>query len=157
MGNHRLVGGEAGVGIDNLVARACESVDRVEEQGLGAGGYHDLVRAELKASKGSSFFSDGGAQFRQSLGWAVARMSIGEGLHGGLPDVIGSREIRLTDLEMDDLPAVGLEFLRPPQYIKSRFAGKLSRSFMQHRKYDSQRRTDSTLESLRPEHQTAAL
>ena len=132
MGYHRLVGGKAGVGVDDLVARARESVDRIEEQGLGAGGYHDLVRAELEASKGSSLFGDGGAQLRQSLGWAVARMSVGEGSHGGLFDVIGGREIGLTDLEMDDLLAGGLEFLRPPQYVKSRFTGKLSRSFMQH-------------------------
>ena len=59
-------------------------------------------------------------------------MSIGEGSYGGLFDVVGGREIGLTDLEMDDLLAGGLEFLRPPQYVKSRFTGKLSRSFMQH-------------------------
>ena len=59
-------------------------------------------------------------------------MTLGQGTRRGLLDMRGRRKIRLADLEMDDLLAGGLEFLRPPQYVKSRFTGKLSRSFMQH-------------------------
>ena len=59
-------------------------------------------------------------------------MSFIQGPGGGGPDVSRGWKIRLADLQVDDLPAGGLELLRPPQDIECRFPGELSRTFMQH-------------------------
>ena len=61
--------------------------------------------------------------------------SDGDVRRGGYPKTRRAGQdgtIRVRVIPLQDLLAAGLEFLRPPQYIKSRFAGKLSRSFMQH-------------------------
>jgi len=72
---------------------------------------------------------NGGARFRHTLGGAVLRVAFPQSLLPSLNDVAGSREIRLTNLQVDDAFPLRFERARFGQYLKCRLGSEAGHSF----------------------------
>jgi hypothetical protein len=113
--DRRLVDGKARVGIDDLVARLAHRQDREEQEGLRAVADEHPLRRHLDAAGARQLLGDGRPEAGQAGARAVVRRACPHGGEGRLRDVLGCREVRLADLQMDDVPALRFELARPGQ------------------------------------------
>src|SRR5437867_488312 len=71
-------------------------------------------------------------KYRQAGRRAVVRVSVAKRLRPGLDDVRRRREIRLTDLEVDDPPPLRLERRRPREHLERRLRPEPLEAARQH-------------------------
>ena len=107
--NHRLVNGEAGIGIDDLGAGFRESQQHVEHDGFGAGRHYHLLPVRVDSANLAAVAGHGLAQFGQARRGAVVGVSILQRFHAGLYDVLRRLKVRLADFEVDYFPALGFK------------------------------------------------
>jgi hypothetical protein len=68
---------------------------------------------------------DRDAQVEEPARGAVARLAIVERTHGGLDDVGRGGEIRLADLDVENLPALPLELFGTREHVERTFGAKV--------------------------------
>ena len=112
----RLVAGEAGVGSDHLVARFEQGQHGQEDERLGSRGDDDLLWGEPHASPPAGVLGQGLAQGGDARRWIVAGLPRGDGPDARQGDVWVGLEVRLADLQVDDLPPLGLQRLSAGQH-----------------------------------------
>ena len=105
------VGHPVGRGDDDLLALVDEGLDEVEEGALGPGGDDDLLGRVFDPEVLLEALGDGLAQGEDAVAIGVSCEVVADGLDPGLLDVLGRREIRLADAEVDDVDALGLHGL----------------------------------------------
>ena len=113
-----LVNREARVGIKDLDPRFSEHQDREEHRHLAAGDDQDQLRRNLDPVPTEEIGRDRRAQLRDAVGGRVPVMAVSERLATGLDDVLGRREIRLADTEIDDRAALRRERIGASQHLE---------------------------------------
>ena len=98
-------------GDDDLVALVDDGEDDVADLLLGTVADHDLLGCEVQAVLTLQLLADGLAQRHVARHGRVEREVLVDGLLGGLLDVGGGVEVRFADAHVDDVEALGLEFL----------------------------------------------
>ena len=86
--------------------------------GLAPGRHDDAVRRGLHPAVALEEGGDGLAQRRDARRGHVVGVAFAQRLDGGLDDVRGGREVRLADLQVNDLVASGLHGLGPGEYFE---------------------------------------
>src|SRR5262249_45172658 len=117
----RLVDRESRVRVDDLVAGIHEGHDREEHDRLTARRDHDLFRRDGHAARRAHVLANRLAELGQPGGGPVVRGTLVEGALGGVADVTGCVEVRLTDLEVDDLATRALQRLGPRENLERGF------------------------------------
>ena len=98
---------------DDLVTLVAQHGERSEHGVLAAVGHEDLAGVAGEPRIAQRLDRDGVLQLRQTTGRAVAMvLDVASGLHGGLDDVLGRREVGLTGAEADDVLPRSLQGLR---------------------------------------------
>ena len=105
-----MVGGETGIGVDNLIARRDQRQSREEEAGLRAGTDHHHVGGDRHAATRARVRRDQFAKFHQSRGRRVARETFFDGVHSRTRHMFGCAKIRLAEFEMQNLAAFSFHF-----------------------------------------------
>ena len=85
---------------------------------LGAGNDQDQVRRHLDPMTAQEIGRDRRTQRRDPVRRRVPVMSVGERLATGLDDMLGGREIRLADAEIDDRATLGGERIGAGQHLE---------------------------------------
>ncbi len=116
--NHALVNREPGVGVEDLDTRLAEDQDREEHRDLAAGDDQHQIRRNFDPVAAQEIGRDRGTQRRDAVRRRIAVMAVGERLAPGLDDVLGGREIRLADAEIDDRAALGGERIGAGQHLE---------------------------------------
>ena len=116
--DHALVNREPGVGVEDLDPRLAEHQDAEEHRDLGAGNDQDQVRRHLDPMAAQQIGRDRRTQRRDPVRRRVPVMSVGERLATGLDDMLGGREIRLADAEIDDRATLGGERIGAGQHLE---------------------------------------
>ena len=110
--DRRLVDREAGIGIDDLVSRVAGGEDAEEEERLRTGSDENVLRADVDSAGLREVLRGRLAQLRDPRGRAVVRLAGAQRLRCDVADVERRREVRLADLEVDDVAALPFERLR---------------------------------------------
>ena len=126
--NHRLVDGKAGVGVDDLGAGFRQGQQRIEHNGLGPGGNHNLLPVGVNAPHFAAVAGHGLPQFRQTGRRAVVRIAVLQSLDAGLDNVGRGLKIGLPDFQVDDFAALGFQGAGPRQHFKSGFGAQTAHS-----------------------------
>ena len=109
---HELrIAGVVGVGEDHLVARVDQRAEEQQHRGRGARGHQDLVRRYRHAVAGVVVLGDRLAQRQDPEGVGVAGAPVLERLLGRLADDGRRVEVRLPELQVDDVDPLPLEGL----------------------------------------------
>ena len=107
--DHGLEDGEAGVGVDDLVAGLGQGEDGEEHDGLGAGHDDDGVGGEFDAADGAGVAGDGIAEFGQAGSGAIVGVALMEGFGPGVDDILRGIEVGFADLHVYDVLALGFQ------------------------------------------------
>jgi len=97
--------GKPGLGIDDLVALLAEGEDPEEHDRLGSRGDDDPVGRVVWPPCPLEVVAHGFTELGEARRGDVMRVPAVQGVHGGLDDVGGRVEVRLADLQVDDLAA----------------------------------------------------
>ena len=103
------VDGIAGVRHQHLVARLDHGEEQEVKDVLAAGDEHHLFRSGLHTGVPGHVAGGRLAHLPDAAGRGVVGGTFADGADGGLGDVVGGREVGLADLQMDDVPTLGLE------------------------------------------------
>ena len=114
----------AGVGQDHLVAPLHAGQQREEEHVLGARYQHHLGRVGLHSETRGHESRDRLAHLHDPARRGVVRVARVHCRYRRFDDVVGGREIRLADLEVDDLAAFGLQPPGPGQHLEGAFCAQ---------------------------------
>jgi len=116
--DHRLINGEAGVGINNFIANIRERQHGKENDWLAAWDDHYPIAGDFNSAAALHIVGDGLAQFRQSRRRAIVRPSSFEGFDAGLNDVLGRIKVGLANFQVDDIFALTLQGARLVQHFE---------------------------------------
>ena len=116
--DHRGVDGKAGVRVDRFIARVEQGEQCVEHDWLRARRDDDLRRIDGEAAPRPQICGDRVAELDDTGGWRVVRLAPLERRDAGR-DHRGRRvEVRLADLQMDDVAAFRLERSRLREHLE---------------------------------------
>ena len=126
--DHRLVDGKARVGIDHFRARLRQGQQHVEHDGLGPRRNHHLLPVRVDSPNLAAVARHRLPQFRQARRGAVVGVPVPQRLHPGLHDVLRRFKVRLSDLQVDNLPSLGFKGARFGQHLKGGFGTQAAHS-----------------------------
>ena len=138
--DRRLVDREARVGVHDLVAGPAGGEDREEEERLGARAHQHALGVDRDAARARQLGGRGLAQLGQPGARAVVRLARAHRRAAGLDDVRRGREVRLADLEVDDVAPRALQRPRPRQHRERGLRPELSDPARQRRSRPHARR-----------------
>ena len=127
------IAGVVGIGDDHLVALLEKGREEDHHGRRGAGGDEDLIGRNGHAVALSIMIADRLPQFQEAETVGVVGLPLLQGAHAGLLDALRRVEIRLSDLEMDDIFAAPFHLLRGFQDIHDDEGRDLRGSFSDHR------------------------
>ena len=122
--DHRLVDGEAGVGIDDLGAGLGDGQQHVEHDGLGPRRNHHLLPVGIDAAHLPAVAGHGLAEFRQPRRGAIVGVAVLQRLDAGLDDVLRRLKVGFADFQVDNLAPLRLQRPRPGQHLKGGFGSQ---------------------------------
>ena len=106
--DHRLVYGEAGVGVQDLIAGVHQREHGEKHDRLAARGDHHVVGLDLDVAGLGDLFGDTCPYVRQTRRRTVVGEPVSQGFDASLDDVGRSVEVRFSDLQVDDVLALRL-------------------------------------------------
>ncbi len=101
----------AGVRDDDLVARIEQGAEEQQHRRRRALAHDDVLGVDVDAVRGIEVERYGLAQARQAERLRVAGVAVLHRLLGGVLDDVGGGQVRIADLQTDDVAPFGLEFL----------------------------------------------
>ena len=122
--DHGLVDGEAGVGVEHLVAGFQQSQQGEEQDGFGAWHHHYLLGRDPDAAAGGDLLGDGFPQLRVALGRAVVCPALLQGGLSGGHNVRLGGEVRLADFQVDNVTSGRFQLAGPRQHLKRRLGSQ---------------------------------
>src|ERR1700756_3887364 len=87
--NHRLVDGETGIGIDDLIPFINQRKDRKKNNGFAAGDYDYFVAGHFSAASAANVCGEGCAEIGQAGRRAVMRPTLAQSINPGLDYIRG--------------------------------------------------------------------
>ncbi len=128
----RFVYGKSRIRVYYLVPLVDEREDGKEENGLGSGRYHDVLRFDLDAPVLRKELGEYLPYLGHPRRWPIVGISAVQGLYRGVYDISGRIEIGFAYLQMDDIPSGGLHGLGPGEHFESRLRAQPAHPFSQH-------------------------
>ncbi len=119
--DHRLVDGEAGIGIDDFVSLIDEGEDGMENDGLSAGNDDHFLARNRDIASAADVVGNGLAQVRQAGGGTVVSPSLVEGVDSGFDDIGRRVEVGLADFQVNDLFALFFKGAGADSELQRRF------------------------------------
>ena len=129
--DHRFVDREAGIRVDDFVARLEQREHGEEDDRLAARHHRDMLRPDLDAARPRDIRRDRLAQLGKALRRAVVRPAVVQRLFGRFDDVRRRGEIGLADFQVHHAAALRFERAGLHQHIEGRFDPDATHPFCQ--------------------------
>ena len=117
--HQRAIDGISRIRDDHLVARLHQRQEREQQQVLASRRQHDVLHARGHSRRACHVAGGRLPNLGDAARRGVVRRAILDRAHRRIGDVLRCGEVRLTDLQMDDLPSLCLEAARVRQHLES--------------------------------------